>query len=294
MVEFVQKLGLRRLPDRFPTFTADPADDYEIEVFAQEVRAAAGISDDSVVGNATRAAERLGCLVIPMDDELGRHMGMSMVLDGVPVLRVARPRAGGGLPGDRQRFTVAHEIGHLALHCEQPAPASSHESKIVERQAHRFAGSFLAPAEALLAGLEELGGRVTLNTLAHLKQRWGLSIKALVVRFRQLNRIDDAHATSLYRQISARGWNTREPVEVGNEGAHWLTKTLSRQFQSSAAAAKRFGVDGEVVRAWTRWETDQTGEVIDLAARLPSESASQPVFGDEPADILSLPIRTRP
>lgn len=84
-----------------------------------------------------------------------------------------------------------------------------------------LAGAFLAPADPLLADLDQLGGRVTLTTVAELKKTWGVSIKMLVVRFRQLGRTDDQHARSLYKQISARKWNKAEPVAVGHEHAIW-------------------------------------------------------------------------
>ncbi|WP_410672237.1 ImmA/IrrE family metallo-endopeptidase [Amycolatopsis sp. cmx-4-68] len=46
----------------------------------------------------------------------------------------------GRLP-DRERFTLAHEVGHLLMH-ELPADDQ-------EKEADRFAGEFLAPAEEL-------------------------------------------------------------------------------------------------------------------------------------------------
>lgn len=297
VVEMLGALGISRRRDRLPTFDADPADDAAIEDFADAVRAAANIADGAVVGNATRAAERLGCVVLPTDDELGRHLGMSLVIDGVSVIRVARPQIGDGIPGDRQRHTLAHELGHLALHADHPAPASGADTKLLERQAHRFAGAFLTPAEPLLATLDELGDRVTLNTLAHLKQRWGVSIKALVMRFRQLGTIDEAHATSLYKQISSRGWNMSEPVHVGNEGAIWLKQELSRRTEAergaSSWAAAAFGVDSSFIESWTSWEPVVHANVIDLVQHR-EESSSEgrtPAFGEAPATIAHLPIR---
>lgn len=273
-VQVFRALQLKTLPDISPSFGGDANDDEQIEDFADAVRRAAHIPDGAVVGNTVRAAERLGCVVLPMDDELGRHLGMSLRVDAFPVIRVARPRINdvGDVvpPGDRQRFTVAHELGHLSLHAASPAPASADEGSLVERQAHRFAGAFLAPAEPLLADLDELGGRVTLTTLKHLKQRWGVSIKMLVVRLRQLGMIDDHHARSLYKQISARGWNKNEPVPVGHEDAIWLERSLAKSYAAPAnpathrfqAAAERAGLDTEYLDRWVDWTAspDRTGQ----------------------------------
>src|SRR5690606_30442233 len=43
------------------------------------------LSDGDVVGNCIRRTERLGVLVLPMHDELGRHMGLSQRVDARPI-----------------------------------------------------------------------------------------------------------------------------------------------------------------------------------------------------------------
>jgi transcriptional regulator with XRE-family HTH domain len=259
-VEAIESLRLKRLPELLPTFDDDLNDDHAIEEFARDVRSAAGLQSDDVVGNCIRRAERLGVVVLPMDDELGRHLGLSMRVDGIPVIRASRPRLDqSGLvspSGDRQRFTVAHELGHLALHATTPPPSTAHQARLVEQQAHRFAGAFLAPAEPLLSDLDRLGGRVTLSTLARLKEIWGVAIKMLVVRLRQLGLIDDQHARSLYKQISARKWNTSEPVAVSHEQAVWLEQALSRAHLGAHSAADALGLDVRYVRTWLNWDLD--------------------------------------
>lgn len=262
-----EALGLALYPDSLPVFGDDLNDEDAIEDFAADVRRAAGLDDGDVVGNCIRRTERLGVVVLPMDDELGRHLGLSLRVNTTPVIRVSRPRQSlpgdTSPPGDRQRFTVAHELGHLTLHATTPPPASAVEARLIEQQAHRFAGAFLAPAEPLLADLSKLGSRVTLSTLADLKQTWGVAIKMLVVRLRQLGQIDDNHARSLYKQISARKWNTSEPVHVGHEHAIWLDKALTKAKTSTSNAGSTTGLAPRYLEAWTRWEP-QTPETQDL------------------------------
>ena len=43
---------------------------------------------------------------------------------------------------DRERFSAAHELGHLVMHDPESAG-----TKIIEDQAHRFAAAFLMPAD---------------------------------------------------------------------------------------------------------------------------------------------------
>lgn len=257
-LESFESLRLRRIPDRLPLFTGDPSNDEEIDEFATEVREAADVAPEGAVPNVTRAAERLGCVLLPMDAELGKHLGLSMQVDGIPVIRASRPGNAGAIPGDRQRFTVAHEVGHLTMHSSCPPPETAEQARTIEQQAHRFAGAFLLPGDAFLADLEARGrGRVTLTTLAHMKEQWGVAIKAMVVRLQSLHRIDADQARSLYKQISARSWNRHEPIEVVNERAIWLSKALVRRFPDGdpiAAAAESTGLGRSYFQSWTRWE----------------------------------------
>ena len=97
-----------------------------------------------------------------------------------------------------------------------------------------------------------------MTTLAELKKIWGVSIKMLVVRLRQLYRIDDQHARSLYKQISARKWNKTEPVPVGHEHAIWLTKALARSGHDSTRAATTLGLAPRYIQEWQTWELTST------------------------------------
>jgi Zn-dependent peptidase ImmA (M78 family) len=267
-LEAFTELRLKRLPERLPVFGGDLNDDNEIEDFAGEVREAADVSSLQEVPNVTRAAERLGCIVLPMDNELGKHLGMSLFVDGTPVIRVSRPAGRGGVPGDRQRFTVAHELGHVTLHSSCPPPDSADQAKEIEKQAHRFAAAFLLPGDSFLEDLELTGrGRVTLATLARLKERWGVSVKAMVVRLQHLNRVDADQARSLYKQISARGWNKNEPVDVDNERAIWLNRALAHRNSGEdplSEAASRTGLDRSYFESWGNWDEVPTAKVFEL------------------------------
>lgn len=270
-VEAFDRLRLRRMPDRLPTFDGDANSDHDIDEFALEVRQAADVTSDTGVPNVTRAAERLGCVVLPMKNELGKHLGMSTRADETPIIRVSKAHA--KVPGDRQRFTVAHELGHILLHSTCPPPESSEQAKVVEKQAHRFAGAFLLPGDAFLDDLYGVnGGRVTLASLLALKERWGVAIKAMVVRLQQLGCIEVDQARSFYKQISSRGWNTGEPGFVGNERAVWLEKALRQRFAGDAPfqqAASQSGLADSWFESWTSWDqlTKTDAPVVDLDSR---------------------------
>lgn len=121
-----------------------------------------------------------------------------LINEEMPVIVIRRD-----LPGDRQRFNLAHELGHLLL---DPAKALDQE-----KAAHRFAGAFLAPAQSVI---EELGpSRTTLDffELYLLKHKYGLSMQAWTYRASDLNVISTAAAARLWRAFRGQGWHRQEP-----------------------------------------------------------------------------------
>ena len=192
--------------------TEGDLEDAAIEHVAEAARRLMGIAPGAPVPNMTRAVERLGVVVAPVildpvKDEVREvsegHFGISHGDQlGVPVV--------GYFPGeapDRDRFTVAHELGHVILHSHRTATNP-------EREANRFAGAILLPEDSARG---ELHTQITLNQLARIKAKYGISIQALIMRAAGLGVIDQKRQRSLFVQLSARGWRQNEPVEVGAE-----------------------------------------------------------------------------
>lgn len=266
--EYIRLLKLERIGEMLPDAPDDLDDPAAIDDVAIETRELLGLGGDAVVSNAVRAAERLGCVVMPLDTELGRHMGMSLRSEGMPMMFVAKAGS-----GDRQRFTVAHEIGHLVLHSGEPPPRNAADANRMERQANAFAAAFLTPGDAVIETLHENGGRVVLQALAEIKAVWGVSIKMLVGRFRGLGIIDEEQARSLYKQISARRWTKAEPVDVPLEQAQWfayrVTEKAGTSDLKSAAGRLAEQVGGAAIdlHSFVDWTEPAPGEVIDMASR---------------------------
>lgn len=142
--------------------------------------------------------ERAGILVILSDMEAARIDGASYQVPGMPpVIFLNR-----NLPADRQRFSLAHELGHIVLH-RFPSPE-------MEQQADQFAAAFLMPRDDIGAELRGL----TLAKAAQLKPYWRVSMAALIVRATALGKIDSGSASYLWRQMSSRGFRTQEPASL--------------------------------------------------------------------------------
>ena len=110
--------------------------------------------------------------------------------------------------GYRSRFDLAHEVGHLVLHRFIQRTTDSARHKLMEKQAHRFAGAFLLPAETFAA---EVLVPPTLDDLLLLKRRWGVSAAAIIMRLRALELLDKDGALMLFKRRSARWGAKSEP-----------------------------------------------------------------------------------
>jgi Zn-dependent peptidase ImmA (M78 family) len=113
----------------------------------------------------------------------------------------------------RSRFDAGHELAHLILHQHYTERhlSDSDDHKELEQQANNFASAFLMPATTF--GQEIFD--TTLNGFLRLKERWGVSVQAMVVRSFQLGFIDEYRKTELFRQMSAKGWRKArgEPMD---------------------------------------------------------------------------------
>ncbi len=108
-----------------------------------------------------------------------------------------------GVPGDRQRFNLAHELAHLVL-----VPG---EGLDAEKAAHRFAGAFLVPASAVRQELGPRRSNLSVPELSLLKHKYGLSMQAWIFRARDLGIIGSGAAAALFRSFTQRGWRQHEP-----------------------------------------------------------------------------------
>lgn len=213
--------GLKIPPVRVVPLGANERVDADtIEALAADAREAMGVGAVDPIPNVVRCAERAGVLVVGSSDEIEGHDGASFwpaYPEGRPVVCFTR-----GIAGDRQRFTISHELGHLYLHILRAVG-----QRDAEAEANRFAGAFLLPADA---AREELHANITMRDLAAAKARWGISIAATIRRCLDLQIISADRRLILEKQISARGWRKNEPVAVRPEEPLMLRKMIETKY----------------------------------------------------------------
>jgi Zn-dependent peptidase ImmA (M78 family) len=104
--------------------------------------------------------------------------------------------------GDRYRWTLAHELGHLIMH-QRPTDE-------IEEEANRFASEFLMPEREIRHQLRN----VRLATLAALKSVWKVSMAALLERAKQLRTITSSQHRYMRINLGKLGYLRREPPEL--------------------------------------------------------------------------------
>ena len=113
----------------------------------------------------------------------------------------------------RIRFDMAHELGHILLHpwSESLELISKDEFKARERQANMFASAFLLPKESF--GNDVKAYATDLNHYLWLKKKWKSSIQSMIYRSHKLEIISSNQYQYLMRQVSRKGWRTKEPYD---------------------------------------------------------------------------------
>ena len=148
--------------------------------------------------------------------------------------------------GERQRFTLSHELGHMVLRVGTDVDA--------EKAAHRFAGAFLMPAEALRAEMGARRSSIGWSELFDLKRLFGVSVQALAVRCRDLGIFETTLYQRLFRDFSRFGWRSppydeplAKPSEQPRRFERLCFRALAEGAVSEARAAELLGVSVRVL-----------------------------------------------
>lgn len=162
-------------------------------------------------GDILLLLENSGVIVAREETGIARIEGLSMWSDaGRPYVLLCADKGN----AYRSRFDAAHELGHLILHRYIETPTDPRAYKLMETQAHLFAGAFLLPARGFVA---EVGLPVSLYGLLQLKQRWGVSVGAMILRLRALGVVDEDSYMRLIKYRSAKWGQKREPNDDDRE-----------------------------------------------------------------------------
>lgn len=157
------------------------------------------------------ALETNGFRVFPLDfPRQTKFEGSSAMIDQMPVIIFNK-----NSPGDRQRFTIAHELGHLIL--------GEHIIDIqnIETLCNRFAGSLLLPKESIINILSKHRNNIELMELKLLKEEFGISMTAILHRALECSIISEKIYKKIRKEFNKHEWDKIEPGDpYPEEKAH--------------------------------------------------------------------------
>lgn len=150
------------------------------------------------IQNLTRAIESMGGVVVLC------NFGTD-VIDAAHIWMPNQPPMffmNADRPGDRYRFNLAHELGHAVMH-EYPTGD-------IEREANDFAAELLMPSDEIRREFTNF----SIERAAQLKQRWKVSMSALIYHAHRLGCIGDRRRSSMYATLRSMLRGVREPIEI--------------------------------------------------------------------------------
>lgn len=215
------------------------------------------VEDAEQAADALRHLWELGVDPIPLMAELLEERGVKVIALDLPEnvsgskAYVRRPGykdvpvivVNHGHSGERQRFTLAHELAHLVLRFRGLSDAEQ------KKAADRFAGAFLMARGMVLRLLGEHRTSISVGELAELKKIFKVSIASLVARCAQLGVLSKTACGRLWAQIRALGWNSQAsnepsslPAEVPQRMERLCLRAVAEDAISEARAAELLNI----------------------------------------------------
>ncbi len=156
--------------------------------------------DGKPISNLVELLEKHNIVVLKFDFETDKLDAFFMPLPN-NVICIAL-NANPAFSADRHHFSLAHELGHALMHKEQVQDDS------LEKEADAFASEFLFPEKA---ANKEFEAGLSFSLLKELKQRWRISMQAILFRWHKLELVDDKTYRRYCIYFSSQGFRKNEP-----------------------------------------------------------------------------------
>ena len=178
----------------------------DVEKAANDFRNYIKISSKQPISDLINILENLGIIIIQIknsDNRFDDFDGLSEIVNNIPVIVLLD----GIKDGARQRFTIAHELGHLILNI-------NNDELDEERLCNRFASALLMPKEAIINEFGYSRGNINFFELTAFKNEFKVSYTAIVYRLKDLNIISEYLYKKLSIFLSQRiGKNDPKPIQ---------------------------------------------------------------------------------
>lgn len=180
--------------------------------------------------------ESVGVKLIEFDAGISHVMGFSTFVNkSIPLVVV---NLSSNATVERKRFTALHELGHLLLNFSPDLDGNSRE-----RLCHLFAGAVLCPVSVVYKELGNMRSSLTLHELVSLKNRYGISVSAIVHRAKDLAVIspqyyNDIFNNHIHANPMEKGWGGYPIPECTDRFDRLLQRAVVEGYLSVEEAAE--------------------------------------------------------
>lgn len=158
---------------------------------------------DGPVPDLTRLLEEHKIAIVHFDFDTARVDSKSVFTeDRHPVIFLNRKHT-----GDRLRFSIAFELGHLLMHSTYPIALD----RDIVHEANLFAAALLMPAKEIKTDLKE---GISIPLLGELKRKWKVSMISILYRADDLGLVTPNQKRYLLQQFNTLQIRRREPTEL--------------------------------------------------------------------------------
>ncbi len=177
----------------------------DVEKAANDFRNYIKISNKQPISDLINILENLGIIIIQIKNPNNRFDdfdGLSEIVNNIPVIVLLDDIKDGA----RQRFTIAHELGHLILNI-------NNDELDEEKLCNRFASALLMPKEAITNEFGYSRRNINFFELTAFKNEFKVSYTTIIYRLKDLNIISEYLYKKLSIFLSQRiGKNDPKPI----------------------------------------------------------------------------------
>lgn len=214
-------------------WTFNIKDKEDVMKVAIEVRKLLGVSNSIALDNLTDKLEDNNFLILEINFE-DKFDGFCEIVDNMAFIILSSKGF------ERNRFTLAHELGHLIL--KFPDGFSDDQK---EDFCNCFASNLLLPKEAIDLEIGDNRNNVSLKEVLLIAREYKVSLQAVIMRLKELDIISDSKKQMMFIELSRLGLNKKQ-LKLSDEHPKRKEKIIFRLeaegFISKEEAIKYLGI----------------------------------------------------
>lgn len=186
---------------------------------AEEFRKDYKLSINQPIPDLINILENIGILIIEIDntnDKFSSFDGLSEVVKGIPIIVLLN-----NIDGERQRFTIAHELGHLVLDIKD-------KNLNEEKMCNNFASNLLMPKNAVINEFGISRNNISFYELRAFKNEYKVSMAAIIYRLKELNIISEYLYKKINISFSTKGYKKHEPYSIEPEKSYQFKRLVHK------------------------------------------------------------------